>query len=292
MQQAIFKIEARYHNMAGVPVQRILPSRTCRAIGPFVFLDHMGPTDEPAQVAPHPHIGLSTLTWLFSGEMRHRDSLGNDQIIRPGEVNWMTAGRGIVHSERADSGAPPLHGLQCWVAQCRDEEQGEPSFQHLGAPQLPRFSDDGVDWTLIAGHWMEQHSPLAIQWPAFFVEGRVRAPGSWHWHYPGCHALGIYLVTGHLSVRWHDGQSLSLEAGELGVFPPLREGAAPEITADSQTCFVCLGGEPFPEERFFDWNFVASDKALLAQARADWIAGRFPSVPGDDSRIPHPAESS
>ncbi|TGG92385.1 pirin family protein [Natronospirillum operosum] len=286
------KVSGRAHDMEGVPVRRVMPHRTCRAIGPFVFLDHMGPTEVPVQVAPHPHIGLSTLTWLFSGEMRHRDSLGNDQMVRPGEVNWMTAGRGIVHSERAGDLSAPLHGLQCWVAQHREEEQGESSFQHLASAALPRFSSEGVDWTLIVGHWLEQRSPLNIQWPTFFAEGRVQAAETWQWRYPSSHALGVYVVSGRLTVDWHDGEAMTLAPGELGAFPPPESQAGPVVSADVGTHFVVLGGEPLPEPRQFDWNFVSSDPALLAQARADWIAERFPSVPGDSGRIPHPAEKS
>ncbi|MEX1056281.1 MAG: pirin family protein, partial [Natronospirillum sp.] len=230
------KLRARHHDLGGIPVNRVLPERQCRAVGPFVFFDHFGPAEADMQVAPHPHIGLSTLTWLFSGSVRHRDSLGNDQIIKPGEVNWMTAGRGVVHSERArrDPGAP-LHGIQCWVAQTVEHEQGEPEFAHLGADELPRFSQEGIEWTLAVGHWQEEHSPLAINWPAFFVQGRVVAPGRWQWWYPACWALGVYVISGHLSVHWHDGSITALNAGEMAAFPPPEDEAHPEITANEGT---------------------------------------------------------
>lgn len=292
---AAIRIGAREHHMGGMRIGRVLPYRHCRAVGPFVLLDHMGPVDAAVEVPPHPHIGLSTLTWLFEGRLRHRDSLGNDQWIYPGDVNWMTAGQGIVHSERSPHGA--IHGLQCWVAQHRDFQQGAPSFQHIDARDLRRFSTDGIDWTLIAGHWFEQRSPLTIDWPTVFVEGRIQAPERWHWPYPPGWAMAVYVVSGELTIDSIDRERLHVVAGELVAFPAndihrTSEPAIRDVEGAPGTHFVCLGGEPFPEERFFDWNFVSSEKALLAQARTDWIAGRFPAVPGDDGRIPHPAEFS
>lgn len=288
------RVTAREHDMLGTPVRRVLPARQCRAVGPFVFLDHFGPTWKTMQVAPHPHIGLSTLTWLFSGTIRHTDSLGNDQWIRPGEVNWMTAGQGIVHAERSDlEPTEPIHGLQCWVAQTVEQEQGEPGFQHLDAAQLPRFSREGIDWTLVIGHWLEARSPLAIDWPTFFVQGEARTAGTWVCPYPATWALGIYVMSGRITLQQPDGTTGVIEAGELIAVPPPTTDARFEVSAEAGARFVCLGGEPLPEARHFDWNFVASNKALLAQARDDWMNGhRFGTVPGDAERIPHPAEDS
>lgn len=289
------KIQSRQHDMLGTPVLRMLPHRSCRAVGPFVFLDHFGPSELSMQVAPHPHVGLSTLTWLLTGTIRHADSLGNDLWIRPGEVNWMTAGNGIVHAERShDEPEVPIEGLQCWVAQTIEHEQGQPGFQHLDANELPRFSREGIDWTLVVGHWMEERSPLSINWPTFFVEGLALTDGIWRWPYPACWALGIYVIEGEARVRAREGDNWTrLTRGELAVLPPPtgQDVAYPQVTMTGDTRFVCLGGEPLPEPRYFDWNFVASDRKLLEQARADWIADRrFGKVPGDDERIPHPAE--
>lgn len=290
---AVIKVIGRPASLGGAPLARVLPHRSCRAVGPFVFLDHFGPAEQQdMQVAPHPHIGLHTLTWLFSGEILHRDSLGTEAAIRPGEVNWMTAGAGITHSERTPNGQPQdLHGLQCWVAQSRADEQGEPGFQHVSADDLPRFSRDGVRWTVVVGHWLEEHSPVRINWPTFFVEGRTEASDTWEWPYPAIWTMGIYVVSGSLTVSY-DGNTHRVVAGELLVIPPQEQGVPqPHVEALAGVQFVCFGGEPLPEQRFFDWNFVASDPALLASARADWMAQRrFAPVPGDPERIPHPAE--
>lgn len=283
----IIKIESRDHEMAGMPLRRILPQRRCRAVGPFVFLDHFGPTSAPMQVAPHPHIGLSTLTWLFSGSIHHADSLGNKEKIVPGEVNWMTAGHGIVHSERSSESDPaPLHGLQCWVAQTTEHEQGEPDFQHLSADKLPRFEQDGVDWTLVVGRWLEAESPLSTPWPTLFVEGHARQNDEWAWPVTEQWAIAVYVVAGTVRVG-----SESATTGELLVLlPEDRQQGSLCLAADADSHFVLLGGQPLPEARYFDWNFVASDQSLLAEARQRWMDRAFPAVPGDDDRIPHPAE--
>ncbi|MFY0664976.1 MAG: pirin family protein [Natronospirillum sp.] len=290
----VLKVIGRSAELGGIPLLRVLPHRTCRAVGPFVFIDHFGPV-EPThmQVAPHPHIGLHTLTWLFSGEIMHRDSIGTEQPIRAGELNWMTAGSGVTHSERTPPDRPqPLHGLQCWVAQSVEHEQDPAEFQHLPADALPTFSRDGIQWKVVVGHWLEEHSPLRINWPTFFVEGLTEASDEWDWPYPGIWSCGIYVVEGRMTVSF-GGRTEVVAAGELLVIPPVRGLPQPNVSADAGVRFVCLGGEPFPEDRHFDWNFVASDRALLAAARADWIAQRrFPPVPGDSERIPHPEEHS
>jgi redox-sensitive bicupin YhaK (pirin superfamily) len=275
----------------GFEVRRALPTVERRMVGPFVFLDQMGPARFAAgrglDVRPHPHIGLSTLTYLYDGEILHRDSLGVVQPIRPGAVNWMTAGRGIVHSERTApelraAGASTLEGLQLWLALPRRDEECEPSFVHHPADTLPEIDGDGVRARIVAGECFGRRSPVATRSPLFFADIAL-APGA-RVELPALHAeQALYVVDGRLDLG-ADGQH---EGGRLLVAKPgaalTLRGAGPGTTR-----LVALGGEPMDGPRYLAWNFVASSPERIEQAKEDWKAGRFAAVPGETEFIPLP----
>ncbi|MET4805095.1 pirin family protein [Limibacillus sp. MBR-115] len=281
------EIKPRSRDLGGFSVRRILPVAECRAVGPFVFFDEMGPADfapgTGIDVRPHPHIGLSTITYLFQGEILHRDSLGYVQPIRPGAVNWMTAGRGIVHSERTApevrAADATLHGIQAWIALPTDKEEVEPSFQHCSEAELPTIELDGVRLRLLAGRAYGQTAPVAVQSSLFYLDAnldagaRLALPSAYE-------ARAIYPISGEGNL---DGRPLA-----PGVMSVLRPGGAPVLQAESPMRVMLLGGEPFPEERFIWWNFVSSRKDRIERAKADWKEGRFDAVPDDDEFIPLP----
>ncbi|KON81372.1 pirin family protein [Azoarcus sp. PA01] len=271
----------------GFKVMRALPSVQRRMVGPFVFLDQMGPVELAAgnglDVRPHPHIGLATVTYLFDGEILHRDSLGNVQPIRPGELNWMTAGRGIVHSERTPPELRPsgsrLAGLQAWVALPGRDEESEPAFAHHGAAELPVIDAPGVSIRLIAGEAFGARSPVATRSPLFYADVTLAPPA--RLQVPSEHVeRAAYIVAGSVAI---DGVTHS--AGQLLV---LRRGADVVITASSATRLMLLGGEPPDGPRHVWWNFVSSSRERIEQAKADWRAGRFAPVPGETEFIPLP----
>jgi redox-sensitive bicupin YhaK (pirin superfamily) len=283
-------ISGRAHELAGVEIRRILPSARRRMVGPFIFLDHIGPVALPPRrgldVAPHPHIGLSTVTYLFEGELVHRDSLGCVQTIRPGAVNWMTAGRGIVHSER--SGAedrkigPRLHGVQAWVALPAGDAEAEPSFHHHSADDLPLIDRNGSAIArLIAGSAFDETSPVETSSPLFYLDAIV-APGGEAPvpdEYP---ERAVYVVAGSLSAA-----GKTLEEGDLLI---LREGEEADIRAESHSRVMVLGGAPLEAPRHIWWNFVATSRERIEQAKDDWRSGRFPKVPGEYGALPLPGE--
>ena len=267
-------------------VRRVLPSRQRRMVGPFVFLDEMGPhvfaPGKGLDVRPHPHIGLATVTYLFSGEILHRDSIGSVQVIRPGDVNWMTAGRGIVHSERT---APDtrlhqsaLAGLQCWVALPRADEECEPAFTHTGAAALPVVQGDGMSARVVAGSFMGATSPVQTSSPMFFVDLHLQA-GAQAEVAPDYAERAIYVVEGRLDI----GPDGVFDAGQLLVLKPGRSiqvaAAAGPVRA------VLLGGEPMDGPRYLSWNFVSSSAERIEQARQDWRAQKFAKVPGETEFI-------
>ncbi len=282
-------IEGRRRSLAGFPVRRVLPFTRRRMVGPFVFLDEMGPhvlaPGQGLDVAPHPHIGLSTLTYLFSGELLHRDSLGTVQSIRPGEVNWMTAGSGIVHSERT----PPalraqgheLFGVQAWVALPREEETRAPSFQHFGEGAIPHIRQDGVEIRLLLGEIEAACSPVPSYSPAVYADvtlARLRGmalPERYE-------EIAVYVVGGELL----DENGTTYGQGNLVVFgspgQTIRAGMSGPLRA------LILGGDRLEGKRYIDWNFVNSSKERIARARADWASQRFPPVPGETEFIPLP----
>ena len=268
-------IDQRRHDLGGFEVGRVLPYARRRMVGPFVFLDHMGPATFQAgfpksvDVRPHPHIGLSTVSYLFRGEMTHRDSVGSEIAIHPGEVNWMTAGRGITHSERferlrAEGGT--MDGIQTWVALPEADEETDPAFHHHAAADLPTYeSPDGLRARLIAGRIFGAVSPVKTFSPMFYV----------HWTLqPGARAdlpddypeRAAYIAEGEVEV---EGQTF--RAGQMPVF---AKGGRIDFRAVTPATVMLLGGDPVGP-RYLDWNFVSSSKERLAQARADWQAGRM-----------------
>jgi redox-sensitive bicupin YhaK (pirin superfamily) len=282
-------IEGRVHDLGdGFAVRRLLPAQQARHVGPLVFFDHIGPATFAAgkgmDVRPHPHIGLATVTWLFEGAIRHRDSLGSLTDIRPGEVNWMTAGKGIVHSERT----PPderrdgqtLHGIQIWVALPQADAEVDPQFHHHERDQLPRITRPGVEAILIAGDAYGEVSPVKVFAPICLLE--VKLAAGTELALPPEHAeRGVYVVEGAL--HWG---GLDLAATQMAV----QAGAsAPPLLAHEDSRLMLFGGAPLDGERHLWWNFVASRRERIEQAKADWAAGRYTPVPGDDQEfIPLP----
>jgi redox-sensitive bicupin YhaK (pirin superfamily) len=274
----------------GFTVRRLLPSAARRMVGPFIFVDHMGPVRLPEgaglDVRPHPHINLATVTFLFDGEILHRDSLGNQQVIRPGAVNWMTAGRGIVHSERSPAAArasgPSLHGMQLWVALPSASEEVAPSFRHYDAASIPAFERPGARLRVIAGTAFDTTSPVEVASPLFYVEAQLERGAILP--LPDEHAQrAAYVVSGAVAV---DGKSF----GE-GVMAVFNDGARPRIEALEASRVLLLGGAPLDGERHIWWNFVSSRKERIEQAKEDWRGGRFEKVPGDELEfIPLPDE--
>jgi redox-sensitive bicupin YhaK (pirin superfamily) len=277
-------IEQRRRNLGGgLEVGRVLPFAKRQMVGPYIFFDHMGPldlvpgVDRSVDVRPHPHIGLSTVTYLFSGEVMHRDSLGYAQAIRPREVNWMTAGRGITHSERferARAQGDHLHGIQAWVALPTEYEEVAPSFSHHAGDELPQWSDGGVHGQLIAGSAYGLTAGTATHSPQFYAFLDM-APGATA-EVPTGHAeRAVYIATGTVElggVAYGAGQMLVLGAG------------ASWLRAVEHSAVMVLGGEPLGK-RFVYWNFVSSSQDRLAQAAADWKAGRMKLPDADDAEF-------
>ncbi|MFO0624959.1 MAG: pirin family protein [Polyangiales bacterium] len=285
------RIPAHEKDLGGFVVGRVIPVARRRALGPFVFLDHMGPATlapgEGFDVRPHPHIGLSTLTYLFDGAVMHRDSLGVTQEIRPGEVNLMTAGRGVVHSERApealrrDGGR--LHGLQFWLALPAAQEDCEPGFAHRDAHELPALRSPGLIARVIAGSLEGLASPLAFPTRTRLVDvqlddGAAFTVPAWEGE-----ERGVYTVEGAVTIDGED-----LPARTLGVLVADR---AVTVRAQGSARIFVVGGAPLDGPREMVWNFVATTRARIAAARDAWIARRFPTVPGDEVEfIPYPQE--
>ncbi len=281
--------DARVHDLGdGFMVRRMLPVLQARHVGPFVFFDHIGPAQfavgKGMDVRPHPHIGLATVTWLFDGAIRHRDSLGSLADIRPGEVNWMTSGRGITHSERTPpeerASGQKMHGIQVWVALPQADAETDPEFHHHDRDALPKLTRPGMEAVLIAGDAYGERSPVKVFAPMFFLE--VRLAAGTDLELPAEHAeRGVHVVEG--AVSWGDldigAQQMAVQAG-----PP-----APTLHAREASRLMLFGGAPLDGERHLWWNFVASTRERIEQAKDDWREGRFPKVPGDDEEfIPLP----
>lgn len=281
-------IEERAANIGNFMVGRLLPFREKRAVGPFVFIDHMGPAhltpEQNMDVPPHPHIGLSTLTYLFEGSVMHRDSLGTELEIRPGAVNWMTAGKGIVHSERTPDYLrkvdKTMHGMQIWVALPSDLEEMDPDFAHIEAHQLPVWEDGGASYKLIAGQAFGRRSPVPVYSPLYFVEIKSSEATLLNIGRDLYGECGIYILEGSIRCEGND-------------FHPKQLLVSTDTTlctiemAGGSTIYL-FGGEPFPEERYIHWNFVSSRKERIEQAREDWEHQRFPQVPGETEFVPLP----
>jgi len=283
-------IDRRMHDLGGgFTVGRVLPFKKRRMVGPFIFFDHLGPLDlapgisRSLDVRPHPHIGLSTVTYLYSGAITHRDSLGSEQEIRPGEVNWMTAGKGITHSERleyARAHGALMHGIQSWVALPREQEEMDPAFHHLeGAVQLPEFREDGVTGRLIAGSIDGVTAGAVTYSPLFYLHWEMDA-GARRSLSAQYSERAVYVARGEVEI---DGQVLPV--GRMQVVDSAR---AMQIMARQRSTLMLLGGEPIGE-RFIFWNFVSSSRDRLEQAGEDWRAQRMKLPVGDDREfIPLP----
>lgn len=273
-------------DILGFGVRRILPQAARRMVGPFVFFDHMGPADfapgSGMDVPPHPHIGLATLTYLFEGEVVHRDSLGVEQLIRPGDVNWMVAGGGVVHSERSSPEwrrkGGRIDGLQCWVALPVGVEEGPASFAHHGAGDLPQFEYGSAALTLVAGRAYDEVSPVSTASPLFYVHAAFAGAGCLP--LPDEHAeRAVYVIKGDIRLGGE-----AIEPGQLAIAAP----GPLALRAASCARIVMLGGAPLPEPRHINWNFVASSHALIDAARRRWRRQEFPPVPGETEFVPLP----
>jgi hypothetical protein len=281
-------IEERPADVGNFLVGRLLPFYRKRMVGPFAFIDHMGPVDLPNgddfDVPPHPHIGLSTLTYLFEGSIMHRDSLGTAIEIKPGQVNWMTAGKGIVHSERTPEhlrGKPKrMHGLQIWVALPKDLEEMEPSFHHSSEADLPTWEQDGARLKLIAGEVFGRKSPVPVYSPLYLIEIKSTAPCTVEIGKELFGESGLYILEGAIE---NDGQRFEPKQLLVSKNPELCA-----FTLEANTTVYLFGGEPFPEERHIHWNFVASTKELIEEARQRWIAQEFPKIEGETEFVPLP----
>jgi len=281
-------IEERSADIGNFLVGRLLPFRNKRMVGPFIFIDHMGPAalgpGENMDIAPHPHVGLSTLTYLFEGSILHRDSLGTEVEIHPGELNWMTSGSGIAHSERTPEAlrhtSKRLHGLQIWVAMPRANEQDSPSFHHTEASDLPQWEHHGATYKLIAGTAFGQQSPVPVLSPLYLIE--IHCPNETVID-TGDALFGesaLYILEGSVQQDAHTYGSKQILVS--------KDSKLCQFTAAAGTTLFLFGGDTFPEERFIYWNFVASSQEIIENAKARWEANQFGQVPGETERIPLP----
>jgi redox-sensitive bicupin YhaK (pirin superfamily) len=275
-------IVPRARDLGGFEVRRALPAAERQMVGPFIFFDQFGPVlmraGQGIDVRPHPHIGLATVTWLFDGSIYHRDSLGSQQPIAPGELNWMTAGRGIVHSERTDEAelARDRHvfGIQSWVALPKAFEETAPAFEHVAMERLPLIEDRGVTVRVVAGSVFGSTSPVRTYSDLFYADVRLSAGSALP--LPADHEeRGIYVAEGEIAIA-----DQSFGAGRLLVFRP---GDVISIKAQSNARVMLLGGEPMDGPRHIWWNFVSSSKDKIEAAKDDWKRGRFAIVPGDET---------
>lgn len=275
-------------NIGNFLVGRLLPFRQKRSIGPFVFIDHMGPAcladHENFDVGPHPHIGLSTLTYLFEGSIFHRDSIGSAMEITPGAVNWMTAGKGVVHSERTPEYLRHkdkfLHGLQIWVALPKHLEEMQPEFHHVEAKDIPSWQDNGVGYKLIAGELFGKKSPVPVYSKLYMLELKCEQDAVLDFSGILFGESGLYILEGQVENQGHsyaEKQILITKDAELCSF----------VMKAGTTVYI-FGGEPFQEERFIYWNFVATDKQKIEEAKQRWMNHEFAEVPGDDGYVPLP----
>lgn len=280
-------IRPRDKDLGGFSVRRVLPTNERQMVGPWIFFDHMGPAHFPAgegiNVRPHPHINLATVTYLFEGEILHRDSLGSVQPIKPGDINLMVAGRGIVHSERErpeiTKHARTLHGLQLWLALPEAQEEMEPAFMHYPSAAIPAADIEGVPVRVIMGSAYGLTSPVKVFADTLYIEAHLRK--GQRLTLPFAQERAIYVAQGSLKAKQSEIPEFSMAvlAPEQGI----------EVTAEEETRLAVIGGEPF-SKRHMLWNFVSSRAERIEQATADWKAGRFPVVPGDEEEfIPFPS---
>lgn len=285
-------IEEKPANIGNFLVGRLLPFREKRAVGPFVFIDHMGPAAlkdyQNLDVPPHPHIGLSTLTYLFEGSIMHRDSLGNHIEIEPGAVNFMTAGKGVVHSERTPeylrTTDKNLHGFQIWIGLPKHLEQSEPTFHHTSADIIPTWEENGIHYKLIAGELLNHQSPVPTHSKLFFLEIKSREAQKINIGEALFGEVAMYVLEGNVNIEGN-----SYGGKQLLV---AKNAKLCEFEIGENTTVYLFGGEPFEDERFIFWNFVNSDKELIEQAKQNWYdqnEAAFPKIPGDDQEyVPLP----
>lgn len=283
-----FIIEERAADIGNFMVGRLLPFRHKRTVGPFIFLDHMGParlsSSENLDVPPHPHIGLSTLTYLFDGALMHCDNLGSVQEIQPGAVNWMTAGKGVVHSERTPdylrNKEKTFHGLQIWVALPRKKEHMEPTFTHIPANELPVWEQNGVKMKLVAGEAFGRKSPVPVHSPLYLVEIKSNEEVELSIGSQLYGESALYILEGNIISEGNTYKSNQLLVA--------KENSLCSFTVGRKSTIYLLGGEPFPEERYIYWNFVHSDKELIEKAKQDWKEMKFSPIPGEKGFVPLP----
>jgi redox-sensitive bicupin YhaK (pirin superfamily) len=277
----------------GFVVNRILPQAARRSIGPFIFFDYFGPVDfapgKGVDVRPHPHIGLATVTYLFEGAQMHRDTLGSVQEIQPGDVNWMTAGRGIAHSERTGeelrARGHRLHGIQTWVGLPQKDQEAEPAFQHFAAHDLPERDEKGVRLRMITGEAFGLSSPVKVFSPIFYAEAHFEPGGSLTMA-PEHEERALFIVEGELQIG---GDAHGVETHGEGAMLFLEKDETVTLFGNGAARVMLLGGAPLDGARHIWWNFVSSSKDRIEQAKADWRAGRFGTIPGDDQEfIPLP----
>lgn len=283
-------IEERAASIGKFMVGRLLPFRQKRMVGPFIYIDHMGPVKlnerENFDVLPHPHIGLSTLTFLFEGSIMHRDTLGNEVEIKPGAVNWMTAGKGIVHSERTPEYLRDsqlyMHGLQIWVALPKKLELMEPQFSHIEEKEIPRWTDGDLQFKLVAGEAFGRKSPVPVFSKLFMLEIKSKTRQTVNIGDELYGESGLYILEGAI-----ESEGNVYEPKQLLV---AKDSTLCEFTIQENSTIYIFGGEPFPEERFIDWNFVSSSKELIEEAKEKWKNQSFAKIEGDDTEfIPYPS---
>lgn len=284
-------IEERPRDIGNFMVGRLLPFQGKRMVGPFIFIDHMGPAvlsaEQSMDVPPHPHIGLSTLTYLFEGNIIHKDSLGTSIEIKPRQVNWMTAGKGIVHSERTPAELrhteKRLHGLQIWVALPKELEQMEPAFFHARETELPTWENEGIAYTLIAGKIFNQQSPVPVYTPLYFLELKSKTRQIVKIGKELYGEAGLYILEGSI-----ESEGVIFKPKELLV---AKNTGLCEFIMNENTTIYFFGGEPLPEERFIYWNFVATNHRLIDDAKQRWLNQQFEPVPGENDFVPLPPEN-
>lgn len=286
MSQIAFEIKPKESDLGdNFVVRRSLPRAEKRLVGPFIFWDHMGPVilegEREMKVRAHPHIGLATITYLFSGEILHRDSLNNEQYIKPGEVNWMTAGRGIVHSERSSSQEPKkLEGIQLWVALPKEHEDTAPRFDHFKEETLPLIDKGACQLRLIAGKGLDYESPVPVFSDLFYFNGKFKKDGLFSYKLQSNQEAGLYVVSGEIEI-----EGKKFGRYDMVIFKP---GSALEIKGREGSEFMFFGGEILPEKRHIYWNFVSSDPLKIEEAKKRWKEGAFDPVINETEFIPLP----
>jgi len=282
-------IDERQRELGDFIVGRLLPFRKKRAVGPFIFIDHMGPDDigpgHYLDVDQHPHIGLSTLTYLLEGQIEHRDSMGEVRVVNQGDVGFMTSGSGVTHTERTpasqrDGQIRRMHGYQIWVGLPKEKESMEPEFDFVKSEQLPKWEENGIKYVLAAGKAMGHESPLKVHSPLYLLDMQCTKKSELDLRDRLYGEIAIVVTQGEIS---HHGESVGQGQMLVNV---VEDSCSIEVSKGSR--LLIFGGNAFPEERYLLWNFASSDKAILQKAKSDWEARNFPKVPGDNTYIPFP----